>query len=674
MSRSLHSVSGTQLLVAQVFVFAQLPAVQAGYKHDSPREYTFEQVNASAKSWNLPTQGTTDDSAHLRAQHDCRLRDSSVIRANADKASFLTSGGWCLPEGEGTASEIKLPNGQTYWLPKLHVPADSVIVPFLDRLLRGCTPLEAVGEADTSVCGGPPRHSLIDIGAGVGQYGRSLKGIDPSHRYRAYDGAGNIERATSGFVHWTDMTRPDLALPKADWVMSLEVGEHISSTREQHFVRNLHAHNCRGVVVSWGQLGQWGRGHINNHGQQYLIKTFAELGYVFEHEATMILRRKHGVKERRSNNTDERGLSGPYFWFATSLFVFRRASPQIGLGCDAGARVDGHRQGLPEMAVLQTAEAARNVHYDVHYVMHAAHSLRWLAAVSLPSADPQAVATTRRLLRMHGGPLFHVHANIYDQHNHSCLRGESYVTVHTEPRYMLRFWKKVLVPELVRLYDRIFILDCDVWWTPSIFSLAELESWMERTNASVMQPSILASQKGGRAAGVARKHGEYEADCAVRTLPNVERVYVARTEAYEVLWHILMTIPDKMLDTDLMVMGLWCMLVSLQFPLRPACLVAMSLAVVHDNTKTITKAGYDPLYFNVRNGQNTLPFIQKHWNHTVATFKWPNASFPVPMCWPLDDYSPKALLAAGAPQRSRGWLPKVLAAKNGAKNGARNGG
>ena len=650
--------------VSSAFIFA---VAQAGYRHDSPRKYTFEEVNASAKLWNVPAQGTADDSAHLRAQQDCGQRNSSVLRANADKASFLTSGGWCLPEGEGTAVEVKLPHGQTYQLPKLHAPADSVIAPFLDRLLRGCKPLKAAEVNNTSICGGSPRHSLVDIGAGVGQYGHSLKGIDPSHRYRAYDGAGNIERVTSGFVRWTDMTRPDLALPKADWVMSLEVGEHINSTREHHFVRNLHAHNCRGIVVSWGQLGQWGRGHINNHGQRYLIETFTGLGYVYEHAATMKLRHMHNAK-KRSYGVDERGLSGPYPWFATSLFVLRRAQVQTGLGCDPDASVDDHHRKLPHMAaaqmVAQTAQpVATRQHHEVHYVMHASQSLRWLAAVALPSVSQQAIETVRRLARMHGGPLFHVHANVYDQHNHSCLDGEPHVTLHTVPRYMLRFWKKVLVPELVRQYDRIFILDCDVWWTSSIFSPAEVEMFMERTGVSVMQPSIIAGTTGGRAAGSARKHGEYAADCAATTATVVERIYIARAEAYEVLWNMLMAIPDAMLDTDLMVASMWCILLSGKFPERPACMLSKYLAVVHDNTKTITKAGYDPLYFNTRIGKNTLPFIKEHWNHTLSTFTWANASFPSPMCWPLDDYTPKALLAPGGPQISRGSRPIELKPK-----------
>ena len=87
-----------------------------------------------------------------------------------------------------------------------------------------------------------------------------------------------MEEYTNGFVRFIDLTFP-LALPRADWVLSLEVGEHIPAKMEGMYLRNLHAHNCRGIVISWAGPGQRGTGHINLRPRKYALERFAELGY-----------------------------------------------------------------------------------------------------------------------------------------------------------------------------------------------------------------------------------------------------------------------------------------------------------------------------------------------------------------------------------------------------------
>ena len=65
---------------------------------------------------------------------------------------------------------------------------------------------------------GGVRLSLIDFGAGVGQYRYGLLALSPSQRYISFDGAGNIVKITNGFVSWFDLTIP-LNLPRADWLL-----------------------------------------------------------------------------------------------------------------------------------------------------------------------------------------------------------------------------------------------------------------------------------------------------------------------------------------------------------------------------------------------------------------------------------------------------------------------
>lgn len=228
---------------------------------------------------------------------------------------------------------IPLPRNQSYHLPKPHVKPDALVAAALLKLARR-------GAA-----------SVNDFGAGVGQYGRTLLSLDPKVRYRAYDGAGDVWASTAGFVHWFDLTRP-LSLPRADWVLSLEVGEHIPAEREAVVLRNIHAHNCRGVILSWAELGQAGTHHVNNHGAPYLIQRFTDLGYRLDVAQTMLLRGTPGQRwdgnssvGRRARRADLSlawplrrlatvGIRQVYDWFQRTLLVFERRTPPAGCRSD----------------------------------------------------------------------------------------------------------------------------------------------------------------------------------------------------------------------------------------------------------------------------------------------------------------------------------------------------
>jgi hypothetical protein len=149
----------------------------------------------------------------------------------------------------------------SYMLPRGHVKADAGVVEVLLRTFA------------------PHGWSLSDFGAGVGQYGRALLAREPSFSWRGYDGAGDVEQLSEGFVGFFDLADPTLSLPRADWVMSLEVAEHVPAAHEFAVVRNLHAHNRRGIVLSWGALHQPGVAHVNNHNATYIAKIFDGLGY-----------------------------------------------------------------------------------------------------------------------------------------------------------------------------------------------------------------------------------------------------------------------------------------------------------------------------------------------------------------------------------------------------------
>lgn len=198
------------------------------------------------------------------------------------------SGAWCLTKRD-PPQVVTLQHGSSYELPNGHVRADRGIVKFLMTIMI-------------------TQQTILDLGAGVGQYGRELIDYDSSwkNRYIALDGAVNVEEFTNGFVKNMNLGI-EQNLPVADWVLSLEVGEHINHNMEDQYIHNLHMSNRKGIILSWGILRQKGLAHINNHSPRYIINRFKRLGYTYDNRTTT---------ELRSNAV--------YAWFKHSIYIFRR--------------------------------------------------------------------------------------------------------------------------------------------------------------------------------------------------------------------------------------------------------------------------------------------------------------------------------------------------------------
>ena len=110
-------------------------------------------------------------------------------------------------------------------------------------------------------------QSVYDFGAGLGWYGKALLADDEGdgfrlRSYKAFDGAENIQDIfPDGFVEHLDLSKP-VYLSVRDWVLSLEVGEHIPRQYESAFIDNLHRHNTQGIVLSWAIEGKTHRYRI----------------------------------------------------------------------------------------------------------------------------------------------------------------------------------------------------------------------------------------------------------------------------------------------------------------------------------------------------------------------------------------------------------------------------
>lgn len=262
---------------------------KCGFNAECPRDYKLAEVNSTTDPSHVEKNSRT-----LARLHDT-LRKACEVSAD-EKNAILKNGGWCY---DVPMSKVVKLNGTNvdmdYRLPLHHVVADEVIVSILSK--------SVLLKEDGSCC-----LSLTDFGAGVGQYGHALRGRLAKLEYHGYDGAGNVEEFTNNYVKFGDLTRP-LSLKQTDWVLSAEVGEHIPHEYEAQVIANIHAHNCKGVILTWAVPGQHGNGHINCHSNQYLIQIFEELGYTFNKDLSAALR------AHRTNGAE---------WFQHSAMAFDR--------------------------------------------------------------------------------------------------------------------------------------------------------------------------------------------------------------------------------------------------------------------------------------------------------------------------------------------------------------
>lgn len=87
-------------------------------------------------------------------------------------------------------------------------------------------------------------RSVLDLGCGQGGYGRQFREKVPSVHWLGLDGAEGVEAATDGLVRWADLTEdlPAFVQRPWDWVLSLEVAEHLPRPDEPRFMHNLVSH------------------------------------------------------------------------------------------------------------------------------------------------------------------------------------------------------------------------------------------------------------------------------------------------------------------------------------------------------------------------------------------------------------------------------------------------
>ena len=101
--------------------------------------------------------------------------------------------------------------------------------------------------------------SVGDFGAGFGRYVEEIRKYGQVSSIVGYDGMPDVEKSSKGLVRRVDFTSEvGSGIPVFDWVLSLDVGEHIPPEKEDVFITNVCSHSREGAVVSWAESGRGG--------------------------------------------------------------------------------------------------------------------------------------------------------------------------------------------------------------------------------------------------------------------------------------------------------------------------------------------------------------------------------------------------------------------------------
>lgn len=105
-------------------------------------------------------------------------------------------------------------------------------------------------------------ETVADFGAMTGQYAAWLNDTGLVEAF-AFDGTPNAAHITGGVVHTLDLTKP-AALERAfDWILCLEVGEHLPKQFESVLMDNIARHARKGAIMSWATPDYPDVSHVN---------------------------------------------------------------------------------------------------------------------------------------------------------------------------------------------------------------------------------------------------------------------------------------------------------------------------------------------------------------------------------------------------------------------------
>jgi tryptophanyl-tRNA synthetase len=104
-----------------------------------------------------------------------------------------------------------------------------------------------------------------------------------------------------GRVRFMDLTIPQYGILQYDWIISLEVAEHIPEKYEAVYLNNIFRHAKEGIILSWDVPGQIGLSHINNKPIESVSKVMRENGFQRDAGKTMKLQASASLSWLKSN-------------------------------------------------------------------------------------------------------------------------------------------------------------------------------------------------------------------------------------------------------------------------------------------------------------------------------------------------------------------------------------
>merc|ERR1712070_121920 len=133
------------------------------------------------------------------------------------------------------------------------------------------------------------RFSLADFGAGGGQYDTWLNETGLITAF-AFGGTPEATKTSDGVVHEINLIEDVHLWRTFDWVMCLEVGEHVPKQFAGNLLSNIKRHARKGIIMSWSS--DWeGIGHVNCLPQeQFVALVEKETGFRHDRAASEAVR------------------------------------------------------------------------------------------------------------------------------------------------------------------------------------------------------------------------------------------------------------------------------------------------------------------------------------------------------------------------------------------------
>jgi hypothetical protein len=129
-----------------------------------------------------------------------------------------------------------------------------------------------------------------DFGAGGGQYSTWMNETGLLKAF-AFDGSPRATEITGGKVQEINLVQEFQLWRTFDWVLCLEVAEHIPKEFSTNLIQNLKRHARKGLIISWSS--DWeGIGHVNCLSEEEFYETIQrETGFVLDLKATEVVRK-----------------------------------------------------------------------------------------------------------------------------------------------------------------------------------------------------------------------------------------------------------------------------------------------------------------------------------------------------------------------------------------------